>query len=79
MSNSRSADEYRSIVKQAQTEGKLLVTKFFTEDCYVSGVHSQTVSKGRELREGAKKYPASNVLCSETPSALMSLSSPHEN
>lgn len=36
MSNSRSADEYRAIVKQAQVEGKLLVTKFFTEDCYVS-------------------------------------------
>uniref|UniRef100_A0A7S3QV21 Thioredoxin domain-containing protein n=1 Tax=Dunaliella tertiolecta TaxID=3047 RepID=A0A7S3QV21_DUNTE len=35
MTTCKSADEYRAIVKRAQTEGKLLVTKFFTEDCYV--------------------------------------------
>ncbi len=29
----RSADEYRALVQRATSERKLLVAKFFTEDC----------------------------------------------
>lgn len=36
MSNIRSPDEYKRALLDAKASGKLLVAKFFTEDCYVS-------------------------------------------
>ena len=66
MSNIGSAREYKQLVARAASEGRLLVAKFFTEDCYVSALCFRPllrrVLRGQHPARGQPLIPASPVV-----------------